>query len=309
MDEQHKELNALVSRLADIDAQIEDISPQPEAFGKELRNVNTEMSQLLEKLHEARSIRNSLALASDEGAKLQYQAGQAAEFIGELRKSLEIFDSAVIDSDLVSRRNELLKQVANLRNRFSDSAVRERLVSILGKIDDYATSILPDLNAEHTDWPIKLDLSELSLRIIGKNGDEYALWQIGSGANWLAYHIVTTISLQLFFISDGKSPVPSFLIYDQPSQVYFPRAALMKDEGRDDFSINQEDFAAVRSIFSSLTEAVTEARGGLQIIVLDHARSEIWDGLEPIHVVGEWRGGNKLVPDEWPDRPESNPAI
>lgn len=47
--------------------------------------------------------------------------------------------------------------------------------------------------------------------------DDY-LWEIGSGANWLAYHIATTLALQRFFLDSPHHPVPALLVYDQPSQ-------------------------------------------------------------------------------------------
>jgi hypothetical protein len=54
------------------------------------------------------------------------------------------------------------------------------------------------------------------------------LWEIGSGANWLAYHVATTLALQKFFLTEPHHAVPGLLIYDQPSQVYFPQRAVEK---------------------------------------------------------------------------------
>lgn len=49
------------------------------------------------------------------------------------------------------------------------------------------------------------------------------LWEMGSGSNWLAYDVAMSLALQQFFLSLTNSPVPGLLIYDQPSQVYFPK--------------------------------------------------------------------------------------
>lgn len=79
------------------------------------------------------------------------------------------------------------------------------------------------------------------------------LWEIGSGANWLAYHIVVTLALQRFFLECPHHPVPAFLIYDQPSQVYFPRTKQDEDD-KDDFQLKDKDVDAVRKVFRLLTK-------------------------------------------------------
>lgn len=38
---------------------------------------------------------------------------------------------------------------------------------------------------------------------------------------------------------------------------------------------------------------------GLQTLILDHAGPEVWDGIQGVHFVEEWRQGKKLVPAEW----------
>ena len=65
----------------------------------------------------------------------------------------------------------------------------------------------------------------------GSSGRPDFLWEIGSGANWLSYHVASMIGLHELFLSQRGNPVPSMLILDQPSQVYFPRtlARMMKE--------------------------------------------------------------------------------
>lgn len=124
------------------------------------------------------------------------------------------------------------------------------------------------------------------------------LWEIGSGANWLAYHIVVTLALQRFFLECPHHPVPAFLIYDQPSQVYFPRTKL-DEEDDDDFHLKDEDVDAVRKVFRLLAKATQKYPGRLQVIILDHADSEVWGGIENLVCKEHWRGTEKLVPIDW----------
>ena len=46
--------------------------------------------------------------------------------------------------------------------------------------------------------------------------------EIGSGMNWVGYHLSAYLALQDFFICNTR-PVPHFLVLDQPSQAFFPR--------------------------------------------------------------------------------------
>lgn len=55
-----------------------------------------------------------------------------------------------------------------------------------------------------------------------------------------------------------------------------------------------------RKIFTTMSRAIELCNGNLQVIVLEHANEEVWDGLENVKEVCEWRGdNNKLIPMEW----------
>jgi hypothetical protein len=85
--------------------------------------------------------------------------------------------------------------------------------------------------------------------------------------------------------------------------VYFPRRiASAKDdtfENTQDVKIRDEDIDSIRRFFDAFGKAIAKSKGKLQIIVLDHAGSEVWGNLEGVTLVEEWRGDKKLVPIEW----------
>jgi hypothetical protein len=51
-----------------------------------------------------------------------------------------------------------------------------------------------------------------------------------------------------------------------------------------------QDVIAVRKVFSLLGEEVRTAKGRLQVIVLDHAGKDVWNGLQNLQPTQEWRG-------------------
>jgi Protein of unknown function (DUF3732) len=127
------------------------------------------------------------------------------------------------------------------------------------------------------------------------------LWEIGSGSNWLSYHVAITLALQEYFIELRGSPVPSFLVYDQPSQVYFPRRlADRPGDIAEEPTLRDQDVEAVRKIFRGMSTAIEHTRGTLQIIVLDHAADTVWNDIPRIHPVADWRApGEALIPPDW----------
>lgn len=63
--------------------------------------------------------------------------------------------------------------------------------------------------------------------------------------------------------------------------------------------MRDEDTSAVHKAFEVLNKVVVEAKGRLQVIVLDHASRDLWGDIPGIVGSKEWRNGTKLVPMKW----------
>jgi len=220
-------------------------------------------------------------------------------FLGGLQQSLNTYAEAQKDSDLAERVKALQERIGQLEPKISDEAVKQKTAQILSSITKVCTRITPHLDAEWADAEIALSIQDLAIKVRHEGRDDF-LWEIGSGANWLAYHIAMLLALQLFFLKSENHAVPHLLIFDQPSQVYFPikRATKRSDEDavEDEPGLDDEDRDAVRKVFNVLARAVNVSKGRLQIIVLDHAGDEVWDGIDGVVLSEEWRNGLKLVP-------------
>src|SRR3546814_2686432 len=71
-----------------------------------------------------------------------------------------------------------------------------------------------------------------------------------------------TLALQEVFLSDPTSGVPGLLVYDQPSQVYFPKRntnSKNDEEEEEEKSWRNEDIEAVRKVFALLAAEVLSA--------------------------------------------------
>lgn len=304
------ELDMLCEALARIEADAARRPASTEVVDREITRVSGHLAAKLEELQGVRTrlqARGGMRRTAAPG----YSVANIERFLGQLENALLTYETVGADSELAAAIERLREQVNELKQRVSESGIERRTKNALQIVQTIATEIVPNLDCEFENSPIELSINELSIRVVGPNRKDW-LWEIGSGANWLAYHVAVTAALQRFFMKSINHPVPHLLVYDQPSQVYFPRK--LAEEGRvsddKDAAIEpkkeklvDKDVEAVRKVFAVLANEVATAKSRLQVIVLDHAAEEVWGGIDNIHLVEHWRDGTKLVPLAWISAP------
>lgn len=194
---------------------------------------------------------------------------------------------------------KLRDKLKGLEAELGEQDVDSRKRRALNAVNSYAGRLLPFLDVENPNDPISLEISDLTIKVRGTERDDY-LSEIGSGSNWLSYHLAMLLALHQFYLSQPNSPVPGFLVLDQPSQVYFPKnVARRPDEEEQEVQLRDEDVDAVHKAFEVLAKVVIKAKGKLQVIVLDHASRDLWGDIPGVVGLKEWRDGIKLVPVKW----------
>lgn len=269
-----------------------------ESLGKETLRQRETVDTVLRDLAAVRSEIRALEGKSDEVQKVLTRGEEISRFLGRLQEALRLYASAETSAELNQEISALRVEVRRLATLVSEHEIGRKLENALNTIQEISGRLIPQLDGEWPDAPIRLVIHDLTVRVVRETRDDY-LWEIGSGANWLAYHIALSLALQGYFLRLPQHPVPALLIYDQPSQVYFParRAGRATDDELDPTWQN-EDVVAVRKVFALFDDIIRKTKGRLQIIVLDHADEEVWGGLKNVHPVEEWRGKG-LVPDSW----------
>ena len=274
-----------------------------ESLGRETLRQRETVDGLLGELSAVRQEIRTLEGKSEEARKVTTRGEEISRFLGRLQEALRLYAAADTSSALGEEIASLKAQVEALAKFVSEHEIGRKLENALDTIQDISSRLIPELDGEWPDSPIRLVIQELTVKVIRGTRDDY-LWEIGSGANWLAYHVALTLALQGFFLSLPHHPVPGLLIYDQPSQVYFParraeRTAVVEPEPE----WRNEDVVAVRKVFALFDRIIKRTQGRLQIIVLDHADEDVWGELQNVHLVEEWRGKG-LVPATWIASPE-----
>ena len=287
-------------------AELEDLSAATKSARPTLDNEVIGLERLLSnKEHDLLSVRRERqqleeARSADGGLRLE----DVYRFLGSVEQALRLVGGTTVE-DIAVRLAERRGALRELSAAIDEKALKEAESNAVQTIAEWTAQFAERLGATAEGLP-ELDRKELNLKftMVGDNDrlPDY-LWEIGSGANWMAYHLAFYLSLHRWCWQRNYSPVPTFLVIDQPSQVYFPSdtyQSIMEVESvPPTVDSPREDFARTVTIFSTLDHAARLFGSALQIIVLEHADEKAW-GRFPSHVqAGNWRDSDWLIPKAW----------
>ncbi|AWC21071.1 ATPase involved in DNA repair [Aminobacter sp. MSH1] len=297
LSDSREKLDALVQALSGIEIQLRTQPTLSDAFDKERLRIRSDLDTATKDLSDVRQQITILERRSEEVRASTYRRDRIERFLGRLEQALETFERAEDGGVQAEEIGRLQGLIEDQKAIYSEQQVSRRTTNALRYVAQIAASILPKLDGEWPNAPIEVLIDDLTIRVVHTERMDY-LWEIGSGANWLAYHVAVTLALQRFFRELPNHCVPGFLIYDQPSQVYFPTG--FDDRGRDaPGRTRDQDIAAVRAVFSAIADEIIQAKGQLQAIILDHAGADVWGELVGVVRIAEWRGDDALVPQAW----------
>lgn len=229
---------------------------------------------------------------------------------GKLQSLLNTLSEVDEDSDLVNQIKKYNENLIILKSYFLSKKKELNEDFILNEINELIKGHGRNLKLQK-ESPM-LDIKELTLSFKSSQNEKEYLWEVGSGENWMGYHLATFLALHEYFIKNPFSPVFSFLVIDQPSQVYFPSASTGANQldtiSQEQFEkLKQErdaDIQATKRIFRALergrSRSIDNVNYNYQIIVLEHADSSIWGDIANTHEVVSWKEKNMgLIPIEW----------
>ncbi|MBA9036215.1 DUF3732 domain-containing protein [Rhizobium leguminosarum] len=278
------------------------------------RDIVTIQEELLKDERELLSLRQTRAAFEAEVDREEGKS-QSLEnvyrFIGSTEQALRLLGEVEGEGGLTSRAEALRKDIRVLDEQSNLEERESRSARIHNQISNYIPKFIAALGVAGAEGKPVLDERELNLRFEreGANRPDF-LWEIGSGENWMGYHLAALLALHGVFLSRGSNnPVPSFLVIDQPSQVYFPSDTFDsfvegKDAEGEPHSTSRRrhltDIESTIRIFSSLARAHSKFEGRLQIIVLDHADQHAWGDVEGVVGAANWRDeADFLIPAAW----------
>jgi len=286
--------------VAEVKATFESLSARLDSVIRATPQVEKAVAELDERLRaiqerlsknrlEMEAVRNAderVALTQDDATKRVHILGRISLYLESLP---DLPDTQALEDQAASLRAEASLLEADL----SDELVREKVDSVASILSQRMTKWALELELEHSTSPLRFDIKNLTIVADTDNGP-VPMARMGSGENWVGYHLIAHLALHQWFV-ERALPVPHFLFLDQPSQVYFPPE---KDVDGSLSTGSENDRMAVSRMFQLVFQAVTAVAPGLQVIITEHADiNEEWYSSA---VIERWRGGLKLIPEDWP---------
>ncbi|MDX3848496.1 DUF3732 domain-containing protein [Streptomyces europaeiscabiei] len=297
LEEPDPQVDAMLATLEELRGQLDSVRSTRPGRERALRQLQEETDRLRQQL---RGVEGALSAMSEAEARrrgLQSRAEEQAYVRGRIDTYLGQLGPG---GDLARLRSQIAlaeQVVVGLEAELDPQEVEDRLSHSLNYISSDMTQWADRLKLEHGSRHVRLDLKRLTV-VTDSDEGVAELMRIGSGKNWVGYHLVAHLALHQYFVAHGR-PVPRLLMLDQPTQPYYP-SDVAKQSGMRDVPSQDEDRKAVLRLFELMRDMVDGLGGGFQIIVSDHANlPESWF---QDRVRCNWRDGEALIPQAWIDQ-------
>lgn len=278
--------------LTDVSLRLESVTRAAPQVERAIGELDSRLQRAQAALAKNRAGMEAVRSSSDQLQKIQDDMAKRALILGRISLYLESLPELPDTKALEEQAQRLRGQSAVLEEELSDERVRERIDSITSILGRRMTDWARELDLEHSEFPLRLDLKKLTIVADTADGP-VPMDRMGSGENWVGYHLIAHLALHEWFTQRGR-PVPRLLFLDQPSQVYFPPE---EDVDGSMAMVEEDDRQAVVRMFQFVFKVVNELTPGLQVVITEHA--DIKEDWYQSAIVERWRGGAKLVPEEW----------
>ncbi|AZA88163.1 DUF3732 domain-containing protein [Chryseobacterium shandongense] len=304
---EHPKKNDEITKISNafraLELESKKLAEVPTSFAREEEKLRGQLTNFLE---EKKQLQNRIDLLAAKDQRVQQEMQQRKNmfmFLGHLKAHLEFFSKLNDGGEFKKQIEDLDDEIKRLTKLADINGVHARINAATAKIGEKILNHLKTLDVEdkYKEVAPRFDIKNLNLSVLSNDNHWHYLGEVGSASNWVSFHIALVCALQEFFLELKNSSVPSFVIFDQPSQVYFPKLKKVaaNDENRDIKFEDDEDVSAVKSIFKTISNSIKISKGLWQALILDHADDIIYGDIDLVYEVDIWRDGKKLIPTEW----------
>lgn len=279
--------------LHQISEQLERVSRNAPHIEKAIAEISIQLNNVQQKITKNREEMMAVRQADERLRLLKDEASRKSHILGRISLYLESMPELPDTQVQEARRQQLKVEMDALEKELSADVIQERMESIVSILSTEMSGWARHLELEHSGYQLRFNLKKLTIVADTPEGP-IPMSRMGSGENWVGYHLIGHLTLHRWFAQQNR-PVPRFLFLDQPSQVYFP------PEPAADRSIDElgdDDRNDLRRMFEMIFESIKSLSPGFQVIITEHA--DINEDWYQNAVRERWRGGLKLVPEDWP---------
>jgi len=288
--------------LTNVSSRLDSVTRAAPQVEKAIAELNSRLQQVQANLAKNRSEMEAVRSSSDKLQEIQDETAKQALILGRVGLYLESLPDLPDTKALEEQADKLREQIVSLNDELSDEHVKERIDSIVSILGQQMTNWAHGLELEHSKFPLRFDIKKLTIVADTADGP-VPMARMGSGENWVGYHLIGHLALHSWFAKRNR-PVPRFLFLDQPSQVYFPPE---KDVDGSMGLVDEDDRLAVSRMFKFVSDAVKKIAPNIQVVITEHA--DIKEDWYQDAVVERWRGGLKLIPEDWPRADDTTKGV
>ncbi len=288
--------SAIRASLTDLSHSLLSVDRERPRLRSYIEQVNRQLESISEAINEKETAINGLLNDQEASQRIRDINSRRSKVVGRLSLYLESVIAENTEEDLNIRIGRAKDEVDLLASQLDPEEKGRRLESILNRLGLKMSEWSRSLQMEFSESPVRLDVSAATIVVDMPNRHE-PLNRIGSGENWIGYHLIAHLALHRHFRLNAR-PVPAFLFLDQPTQVYFPPDLDPAAQG-DVQTLADDDRQKVERMFNLIFQAVEELAPKFQIIVTDHADLRNSPQFQQA-IVEKWRGeGYALIPSDW----------
>jgi len=195
------------------------------------------------------------------------------EIKGMIKKNIETIQSYEKKLSNEKQVEDLEKELEELEKELNKINIKKKRQEAELYIGNYSTEMLKILPFDENDYGeanLKFDIRDVTA--YQQSSDNiYYLPDIGSAENHLSFHLSIFLGLHKYILRHNQSILPSFIFFDQPSQVYFPK--------EEDFKNGTGDIKKVEDMYKSIIKFIQDSNNAsilskIQVIIVGHFYSE-----------------------------------
>lgn len=275
-------INALKNALIDLDNNLSNLNSNELPLREYLNSLISEKQELTKTITILENKINAIQNELEDIEKYKDLSVRRGKIIGRISLWLESYkEEPVTDDD----KQKILNEIEEKEKLLSEDNFDEQMSSVMNIISKDITEWSKEMDLEYKNCPYRFSQYSMTVFVDTEEEGSIPLKSLGSGANWVGIHLLVYFAFQKYFIKRNR-PVPSFLILDQPSQIYFPN------------DNNTIDWDSVKKIYSFIQRRVKELNQKLQVIIVDHA--DFNEDKEFVQsTIEHWDDSTALIPVDW----------
>lgn len=281
-----KEMAKLGEEIKKCESKVKNAPPIKDLYLREQESLRREHDRVAAELQ---TLRDQLEASRGMMSEYKQKSKDMYMILGEMKATVQLDRKLATNNEVVAKLLALDGEIRALSEKIKSDTekYREDISKIWSAICDRTLYYLKQTKVEERYKTVapEFSKSDMLLLVNDANGEQHSMSVLGSGSNWVGYHVAFMAAFHEYLFRKQDSIVPSFCVFDQPSQVH----------GAD----QPQDVEAVKALISTMADGVKNTKCHWQVILIEHATEGTYAGIDGAEEIENWWEGEKLIPVDW----------